>query len=153
MSAKEILESYKNARDPAAQVRILAELNAVTPGEIEEVLRGLGAELPERKRRGRKPKEQTPEAAEQTPVEVEQTPVEAEQIPVEAEQGPEEQAEAERETMSVAALGEVLRRVAEAYPGTELHLAEGCREIRRAQLTVYWDARGEAARTVLEIGG
>ena len=43
MSAQEIVTSYKTAADPKKQIRILAELNACTVGEIEEVLIQLGA--------------------------------------------------------------------------------------------------------------
>lgn len=43
MSAQEIVTSYKTAAEPKKQIRILAELNACTVGEIEEVLIQLGA--------------------------------------------------------------------------------------------------------------
>lgn len=43
MSAQEIVTSYKTAADPKKQIRILAELNACTVGEIEAVLLQLGA--------------------------------------------------------------------------------------------------------------
>lgn len=43
MSAQEIVTSYKTAAEPKKQIRILAELNACTVGEIEEVLLQLGA--------------------------------------------------------------------------------------------------------------
>lgn len=43
MSAQEIVTSYKTAADPKKQIRILAELNACTVGEIEAVLIQLGA--------------------------------------------------------------------------------------------------------------
>ena len=38
MSESEIVSSYRTARDPKRQIGILAELNAVTPREIREVL-------------------------------------------------------------------------------------------------------------------
>lgn len=51
MSAQEIVTSYKTAADPKKQIRILAELNACTVGEIEAVLIQLGAmEKSDRKR-------------------------------------------------------------------------------------------------------
>ena len=51
MSAQEIVTSYKTAADPKKQIRILAELNACTVGEIETVLIQLGAmEKSDRKR-------------------------------------------------------------------------------------------------------
>lgn len=43
MSESEIVSSYRAARDPKRQIGILAELNAVTPREIREVLEAAGA--------------------------------------------------------------------------------------------------------------
>lgn len=43
MSAQEIVTSYKTAADKKKQIKILAELNDCTVGEIEEVLIQLGA--------------------------------------------------------------------------------------------------------------
>lgn len=43
MSESEIVSSYLTARDPKRQIGILAELNAVTPREIREVLEEAGA--------------------------------------------------------------------------------------------------------------
>lgn len=43
MSESEIVSSYRTARDPKRQISILAELNAVTPREIREVLEEAGA--------------------------------------------------------------------------------------------------------------
>lgn len=43
MSESEIVSSYRTARDPRRQIGILAELNAVTPREIREVLEEAGA--------------------------------------------------------------------------------------------------------------
>lgn len=43
MSESEIVSSYRTARDPKRQVGILAELNAVTPREIRQVLEEAGA--------------------------------------------------------------------------------------------------------------
>ncbi len=43
MSESEIVSSYRTARDPKRQIGILAELNAVTPREIREVLEAAGA--------------------------------------------------------------------------------------------------------------
>lgn len=43
MSESEIVSSYRTARDPKRQIGILAELNAVTPREIREVLEEAGA--------------------------------------------------------------------------------------------------------------
>ena len=45
MSESEIVSSYRTARDPKRQIGILAELNAVTPRVIREVLEEAG-ELP-----------------------------------------------------------------------------------------------------------
>ena len=42
MSKSEIVSSYRTARDPRRQIGILAELNAVTPREIREVLEEAG---------------------------------------------------------------------------------------------------------------
>lgn len=42
MSESEIVCSYRTARDPRRQIGILAELNAVTPREIREVLEEAG---------------------------------------------------------------------------------------------------------------
>ena len=64
MTAKEIVDSYRNALDPKAQVKILAELNAVSPDVIREALTGCGVELPkERGRRDKKRKFDREEAA------------------------------------------------------------------------------------------
>lgn len=43
MSESEIVSSYRTARDPKRQIGILAELNAVAPREIREVLEEAGA--------------------------------------------------------------------------------------------------------------
>lgn len=43
MSESEIVSSYRTARNPKRQIGILAELNAVTPREIREVLEEAGA--------------------------------------------------------------------------------------------------------------
>lgn len=45
MSESEIVSSYRTARDPKRQIGILAELNAVTPREIRQVLEKLHSEL------------------------------------------------------------------------------------------------------------
>lgn len=51
MGAKEIVASYRTARNPKAQIGVLADLNGCTPKEIEEVLTQLGALKPaERKK-------------------------------------------------------------------------------------------------------
>lgn len=49
MSESEIVSSYRTARDPRRQIGILAELNAVTPRVIREVLEEAG-ELPMKSR-------------------------------------------------------------------------------------------------------
>ena len=51
MTAKEIVDSYRNAVDQKVQVKILAELNAVSPAVIREVLKDRGIELPEEKKK------------------------------------------------------------------------------------------------------
>lgn len=43
MSESEIVSSYRTAHDPKRQIGILAELNAVTPREIRQVLEEAGA--------------------------------------------------------------------------------------------------------------
>lgn len=43
MSESEIVSSYRTARNPKRQIGILAELNAVTPREIRQVLEEAGA--------------------------------------------------------------------------------------------------------------
>ena len=51
MGAKEIVASYRTARNPKAQIGVLADLNGCSPKEIEEVLMQLGAMKPtERKK-------------------------------------------------------------------------------------------------------
>ena len=51
MGAKEIVASYRTARNPKAQIGVLADLNGCSPKEIEEVLIQLGAMKPtERKK-------------------------------------------------------------------------------------------------------
>lgn len=51
MGAKEIVASYRTAKNPKAQIGVLADLNGCTPKEIEEVLTQLGALKPaERKK-------------------------------------------------------------------------------------------------------
>ena len=44
--AGEIVRNYRQAKDPKAQIRVLAELNACTKDEIMAVLREAGEELP-----------------------------------------------------------------------------------------------------------
>ena len=51
MGAKEIVASYRTAKNPKAQIGVLADLNSCTEKEIEEVLIQLGAMKPaERKK-------------------------------------------------------------------------------------------------------
>ena len=51
MGAKEIVASYRTAKNPKAQIGVLADLNGCTEQEIEEVLMQLGAIKPaERKK-------------------------------------------------------------------------------------------------------
>lgn len=58
MTNSEIVRSYKEARAKKAQIKILAELNAVTTGEIEEILRE-GGILLDTKTRKRTPAPKT----------------------------------------------------------------------------------------------
>lgn len=51
MSASEIVASYRQAAKPAAQITVLADLNACSKERIEEILREAGEPLP--KKRGR----------------------------------------------------------------------------------------------------
>lgn len=54
MSAGEIAQSYREAKDQEMQVGILADLNLCTKEEMEEILRGLGLrQQKEKKHRGR----------------------------------------------------------------------------------------------------
>ena len=46
MGAKEIVASYRTARNPKAQIGVLADLNGCSQKEIEEVLIQLGAMKP-----------------------------------------------------------------------------------------------------------
>lgn len=51
MGAKEIVASYRTAKNPKAQIGVLADLNGCTEQEIEEILMQLGAIKPaERKK-------------------------------------------------------------------------------------------------------
>lgn len=52
MTDGEIVNSYRTARDPRRQIGILAELNAVTPREIREVLEEAGELAPKSRRHG-----------------------------------------------------------------------------------------------------
>lgn len=49
MKPSEILQSYQNAQYKTKQIGILAELNACSKEDIEEILKQMGAELPKRK--------------------------------------------------------------------------------------------------------
>lgn len=51
MSDDEIRASMRKAKDPAAQVRILAELNDVNEGEIRAKLEELGVDVPKQRHR------------------------------------------------------------------------------------------------------
>ena len=51
MSEGEIVASYRQAAKPAAQITVLADLNACSKERIEEILREAGEPLP--KKRGR----------------------------------------------------------------------------------------------------
>lgn len=152
MTAGEILASYRQAADKRSQIGILADLNAVTKGEIEEVLRQIGETLPEKKKaRAGRPRKEPVRAEEEMPSlpagsgdgspREESAREEAEELP------PEEPREAER--MSAGTLAEILRKVAEAFPGTETAAEAGapC----GAELTVRWDAWGEIVGTRLAI--
>lgn len=147
MTAQEILRSYRQAADRQGQIRILADLNAVTQEEIREVLRQCGEALPEKKRAGRSKRE---------PVQIEEeTRGGAKPEPVTK---PEPVAEPQNTTepemaavMGAAALAEILRRVTEGFPETEVR-AEG-KGITGARLEICWDARGELAGSRLVLLG
>ena len=47
MSDDEIRVSYNTAKDQKAQIKVLAELNAITPFVMAAKLRELGCEVPE----------------------------------------------------------------------------------------------------------
>ncbi len=51
MGAKEIVASYRTARNPKAQIGVLADLNGCSEKEIEEVLVQLGAMKPAERRK------------------------------------------------------------------------------------------------------
>lgn len=51
MSDEELLRELRQARDPAAHVQVLAELNGVAEAAMREYLRGLGADVPPPRRR------------------------------------------------------------------------------------------------------
>lgn len=46
MAEGDIVRDYRQAKDPKAQIRVLAELNACPKDEIEAILREAGEELP-----------------------------------------------------------------------------------------------------------
>ena len=55
MDDAEIRTSYNTAKNPAAQVQVLAELNAVTPSAMAAKLRELGCDVPEMPKVKQKP--------------------------------------------------------------------------------------------------
>ena len=67
MSAAEICAEYRQAKFPLKQIGILADENGCTRGEIVEVLRADGEELPGQYNRG-KTQEPAPEPAQEAPV-------------------------------------------------------------------------------------
>lgn len=141
MTAQEILRSYRQAADRQGQIRILADLNAATPEEIREVLRQYGETLPEKKRAGRPRKEPTQIEEAQGGAELE-TAAE----PEGAAAKPESAA-----VMGAAALAEILRRVTEGFPETEVGAnGEG---FAGARLEISWDTRGELAGSRLVLLG
>ena len=54
MTDEELLRELRQAKDPAAHVRVLADLNCVPEREMRERLRDLGADLPPVRKRVRK---------------------------------------------------------------------------------------------------
>jgi len=48
MTDSDIRTSFRNAKDKASQVNILAELNAVSPQHMRDYLEGLGLKVPDR---------------------------------------------------------------------------------------------------------
>ena len=48
MSESEIVASYRQAAKPAAQITVLADLNACSKERIEEILREAGEPLPKK---------------------------------------------------------------------------------------------------------
>lgn len=61
MNSDEIVVRYRQAKDQRAQIKILAELNNCSKGDIEEILKVAGCELPSK---GGRPKKmvETPES-------------------------------------------------------------------------------------------
>ena len=58
-SAEEIVRSYRTAKNPKAQIQVLADLNACSPKEIRQVLVGEGV-LPRETEAAKKPKNAPP---------------------------------------------------------------------------------------------
>lgn len=54
MTDEELLREMRQAKDPAAHVQVLAELNAVATDTMRECLRDLGVDLPSKRRRPRR---------------------------------------------------------------------------------------------------
>ena len=82
-STEEIVRSYREAKDPEKQIKVLADLKACTVKEIRQVLVGEGVlpretekkpeKKPGRRPRAKKPSDATPDAPAQTAADVEET--------------------------------------------------------------------------------
>lgn len=139
MSASEM---YRQAADRKAQIEILAQLNAVTKEEIRAVLRSCGEDVPEepKKKPGRPRKDPVP-VPEETP----------EEEPGEKPEKPEGKPKKTAEPMSAGALAEILARVTEGFPGTEVTLESGTPT--GVKLEICWNARGELGSSRLKVLG
>lgn len=62
MTTEEIVRHFNQASDKAKDIKVLADLNCVSPGEIRKVLAEAGVEIPAPVRKGRKKAEAPKEA-------------------------------------------------------------------------------------------
>ena len=140
MTEEEVAVRYRQARNQAEQIAILADLNLTTKEVIREVLREQGEDVPEpKKKHGRAPSRKAPlpiwediEAAETLPEEEEEI------MP-----------KTEMETMSIEVLAELTKNVKNAFCNADIHMAAGAPV--GALLTVHWNSKGEVSETVLLI--
>lgn len=120
MTTSEIVASYREAKDPSKQIKILADLNGCTPAKIRKTLEGAGCTLPKKNpRMGRTfPKPSAPEQSLRAVLkrEAERLETRAAELPGLIEQY---RRELDEIAAKKTALAEMQRILDEAYPEEE----------------------------------
>lgn len=164
MSEDEVVVRYRQAKNKAEQIGILADMNVTSKDVIREVLREHGVDVPEQgKKHGRAPQRAVPLREAAARIREKQgpkggrrkwpDPPMAPMLDVEHEKQAEERIveKTNAKAMTPAILAKVLEDVDKAFPCTPMQAAAG--KPAGALLTVHWNEDGIITETALLIEG